>query len=159
MKSGTPEGGARGWPRSQQPIPPRSLPFPTSSHRDLSDGFRRTSVSRVSPRWCRLRWPVGEPGPFEFRAERHAPGSNPTSLGDPRWPGATPGLLFPRTSGRGGHPEINRHEIELQVRVRQEQETALEGPTLETAGTRPSLRAEPNCSCQPCGGQHRHPSL
>jgi hypothetical protein len=30
---------------------------PTSSYRDLSDGFRRTRVSRVSPRWCRLRWP------------------------------------------------------------------------------------------------------
>lgn len=47
-----------GWLQSQQ-IPRL---FPTSSHRDLSDGFRRTRVSRVSPRWCRLRWPVGELG-------------------------------------------------------------------------------------------------
>ena len=62
------------------PRPPRSLPFPTSSHRDLSDGFRRTSVSRVSPRWCRLRWPVGEPGPLSLGLSHMRQGQIP-----PHW--------------------------------------------------------------------------
>lgn len=123
------DGAGPSSPDSQKPS------FPTSSHRDLSGQFRRTSVSGCH------HGGAGSAGLWEnqalwVRAEPHAPGSNPTSLGDHRWPGVPSGLLFPRTSARG-HPEINRHEIELQVRMRQEQEAALAGHMLETAGTRP----------------------
>lgn len=51
-----------GWLWSWQPTPYRRQLFHTSSHRDLSDGFRRTRVSRVSPRWCKLRWPARKLG-------------------------------------------------------------------------------------------------
>lgn len=45
---------------------PQELAGPTSSHRDLSDGFRRTRISRASPRRCRLRWPVWELDPVSL---------------------------------------------------------------------------------------------
>ena len=59
-----------------------------------------------------------------------------------------------------GHPGINRHMAELQVRMRQEQETTLAGLTLETAvTTRPPLLAGPNSQLSALRGTPLSPSF
>lgn len=104
------------------PVPADSRLFPTSSHRDLSDGFRRTRVSRVSPRWCRLRWPVGELGAVSLGLGSVCGARMSWSRTLP--PCVTPGSHKPLQDSASqepwpaGHLRINRHMVKLQVRMR-----------------------------------------
>lgn len=82
----------------------QELAGPTSSHRDLSDGFRRTRISRASPRRCRLRWPVWELDAVSLKLGHMC--RVRLSLCDPRQPqvppGSVPGESQPSRDGLHG---------------------------------------------------------